>query len=281
MPRSLKLPVGFAPSNLRKSSTPSRSESVRRAQERRRPLAERDDRRRVADGQAVAIALDQRGHAALLSRPAQARSRLTPSRARRRRGRRRRAGRDGAPAHLGQLRRSRRARRRRRSAASRAGRRAARRRRPTGTWISRATETSCAASRRRRARARRAGRRPRGGGRTASAARPAGAARACASRRRSGGSRCRRADDADHVRDDGGRGLDPAGARAFERDLADRVALEHDRVERALDRRERVVPVDERRADAHVELCRPRASPRRRAGRPSRARAPGGDVEPA
>ena len=45
----------------------------------------------------------------------------------------------------------------------------------------------------------------------------------------------------DHVGDDGRRRLDPACAGALERDLADRVALQHDGVERALDRRERVV----------------------------------------
>ena len=62
-----------------------------------------------------------------------------------------------------------------------------------------------------------------------------------------------RADDGDHVGDDGRRRLDPAGAGAFERDLADRVALQHHRVERSLDRGERVVAVDERRADADVD----------------------------
>ena len=46
-----------------------------------------------------------------------------------------------------------------------------------------------------------------------------------------------------------------AGARALERDLADRVALEHHRVERALDGGERMVAVDERRADAHVDVA--------------------------
>ena len=73
------------------------------------------------------------------------------------------------------------------------------------------------------------------------------------------------------------RGLDPAGPGPFERDLADRVALEHDGVERALDRRERVVRVDERRPDPDVDAvagerraaeqlhaaCRARARPRR------------------
>ena len=58
----------------------------------------------------------------------------------------------------------------------------------------------------------------------------------------------------DHVGDDRRRRLDPAGAGALERDLADRVSLQHDRVERALDRGERVVPVDEGGPDAHVEL---------------------------
>ena len=62
-----------------------------------------------------------------------------------------------------------------------------------------------------------------------------------------------RPDDGDHVGDDRRRGLDAAGARPFERDLADRVALQHDRVEGALDRGQRMVAVDERRADAHVD----------------------------
>ena len=47
---------------------------------------------------------------------------------------------------------------------------------------------------------------------------------------------------------------EPARARPLERDLANRVALEHHRVERALDRGERVVPVDESRANPHVDL---------------------------
>ena len=62
-----------------------------------------------------------------------------------------------------------------------------------------------------------------------------------------------RPDDRDHVRDDGRRRLDPACARALERDLADRVALQHDGVERALDGGERVVAVDEGGADADVD----------------------------
>ena len=61
--------------------------------------------------------------------------------------------------------------------------------------------------------------------------------------------------DADHVRDDRRGGLDAAGARPLERDLADRVALEHDRVEGAVDRSERVVPLDERRPDADVDAA--------------------------
>ena len=58
-----------------------------------------------------------------------------------------------------------------------------------------------------------------------------------------------------HVGDHGGGGLDPAGAGPLERDLADRVALQHHGVERALDGGERMVAVDERRADAHVDLA--------------------------
>ena len=62
-----------------------------------------------------------------------------------------------------------------------------------------------------------------------------------------------RPDDGDHVGDDGRGRLEPACARALERDLADRVALQHDGVERALDRGERVATVDERRADTDVD----------------------------
>ena len=63
----------------------------------------------------------------------------------------------------------------------------------------------------------------------------------------------RRADDRDHVGDDGGGRLDAAGARALERDLADGVALEHDGVEGARDRGERMLPVDEGGLHADVE----------------------------
>ena len=73
---------------------------------------------------------------------------------------------------------------------------------------------------------------------------------------------------ADHVGDDRGGRLDAARAGPLEHDLADRVALEHDRVERALDRRERMVAVDERRMDADVDARRRRAWPRRSAERP-------------
>ena len=71
-----------------------------------------------------------------------------------------------------------------------------------------------------------------------------------------------RPDHADHVGDDGRRGLHASRAGPLERDLADGVALEHDRVERALDRGERMVAVDERRPDADVE---PPVDERRRA----------------
>ena len=70
-----------------------------------------------------------------------------------------------------------------------------------------------------------------------------------------------RADDGDHVGDDRRRRLDAAGAGPLERDLADRVALQHHRVECALDRGERVVAVDERRADAHVDAVADEARP--------------------
>src|SRR5215207_3716057 len=54
----------------------------------------------------------------------------------------------------------------------------------------------------------------------------------------------RRADDADHIRDDSRGRLDAAGAGPLEGDLADRVPLEHDRVEGAFDRRKRMTAVD-------------------------------------
>ena len=66
--------------------------------------------------------------------------------------------------------------------------------------------------------------------------------------------RPRGADDADEVRDDGGRGLDAAGTRSLERDLADRIALEHHGVERAVDRGERMRALDECRLHPHVDL---------------------------
>ena len=74
--------------------------------------------------------------------------------------------------------------------------------------------------------------------------------------------------------DDDRRGrLEAAGARALEGDLADRVALQHHRVEGPLDGGERVVPVDERGLDAHVVAAVRRASPRRRGAPSSPARA--------
>ena len=79
--------------------------------------------------------------------------------------------------------------------------------------------------------------------------------------------RSRGADDADHVGDDRRRGLEPAGTRPFERDLADRVALEHHRVERTVHGGERMVAVDECRLHAHVE---PFVDERRRAHQPDR-----------
>ena len=53
----------------------------------------------------------------------------------------------------------------------------------------------------------------------------------------------------------------PPAPGAFEHDLADRVPLQHHGVEGALDRRERMMPVDERGADADVDRARRRASP--------------------
>jgi len=61
-----------------------------------------------------------------------------------------------------------------------------------------------------------------------------------------------RPEHADQVGDDGGRRLDPAGTRAFEHQLTDRVPLQHDGVERAHDRGERMLQGDECGADAHV-----------------------------
>ena len=128
---------------------------------------------------------------------------------------------------------------------------------------------------RRPGRARPAGRRPRAGSRTASASRPAGSRGSS----RHAASFCRKpgAHRPDHARDVGDhrrRGLDAAGARAFERDLANRVALQHHGVERAVDLRERMLLVDERRLDAHVVAGRRRGARRRRDGSPCRARAP-------
>ena len=74
-----------------------------------------------------------------------------------------------------------------------------------------------------------------------------------------------RADDAHHVGDHRRGGLDPACARPGERDLADRVPLEHDGVERALDRRERMMAVDERGPNADVDAL---VDQRRRADEP-------------
>ena len=47
----------------------------------------------------------------------------------------------------------------------------------------------------------------------------------------------------------------PPAPGPFERDLADRVALQHHGVERALHGGQRVVPVDEGRMDANVDLA--------------------------
>ena len=47
----------------------------------------------------------------------------------------------------------------------------------------------------------------------------------------------------------------PPAPGPFERDLADRIALQHDGVERAVDLGERMLLVDERRLDADVEAA--------------------------
>ena len=62
-----------------------------------------------------------------------------------------------------------------------------------------------------------------------------------------------RADDADHVGDHRRCRLDAACAGTVERDLPDRVALQHHGVERALDARKRMATVDECRMHANVD----------------------------
>src|SRR5581483_5146867 len=63
-----------------------------------------------------------------------------------------------------------------------------------------------------------------------------------------------RSDDRDQVGNDRRGRLHPTGPWPLERDLPDRVALEHHRVEGALDGGERVVPVDKGGPDADVDL---------------------------
>ena len=60
-------------------------------------------------------------------------------------------------------------------------------------------------------------------------------------------------DDAHGVCNDGGRRLRAARTGPFERDLADRVALDHHRVERAVDGGERMRALHESRLDADVD----------------------------
>ena len=96
IPRSLKLPVGFWPSTLKyRLAQPERLAEAARVDERRRALAERDDRRRVGDGQELAVALDElragvagRGHGRP-SRRLGSRRRTAPRRILTRRGARR------------------------------------------------------------------------------------------------------------------------------------------------------------------------------------------------
>ena len=74
-----------------------------------------------------------------------------------------------------------------------------------------------------------------------------------------------RADDAHHVGDHRRGGLDPACARPGERDLPDRVPLDHDGVEGTFDRRERMMAVDERGTNTDVDAL---VDQRRRADEP-------------
>ena len=91
-----------------------------------------------------------------------------------------------------------------------------------------------------------------------------------------------RPDDAHHVGDHGRGRLDPARARPLERDLADRVALEHDGVEGPFGRRERMVAIDEGGADADVDAPvdqrRRTHEPHHRVGRTRRGDVLGGDL---
>ena len=67
--------------------------------------------------------------------------------------------------------------------------------------------------------------------------------------------RAGRADDADEVGDDCGCRLDPAGARPAERDLADRIALQHHGIRASLYTGQRMGLLDERRLHADVDRC--------------------------
>ena len=71
-------------------------------------------------------------------------------------------------------------------------------------------------------------------------------------RRRRRGRRDHRADD---VAEHRARRLRPAGARPAQRDLGDRLRLDRHGVERAVDRRERVAAVEERRVDADADAA--------------------------
>ena len=224
----------------------ARSDSRARVHERRRALAERQGR-------------SERGHAHPSS--ATPRSETTGQRQR-------------AAVHLGEL--AERAERLGERAHARLVRDDVQRGAVAVRMLQRGARSRCRArrARRRRARARPGGPRRAGGSRTASGCRPAGSFGSW----RHAASFCRKpvpivpitlamsAITADAV-------SMPAGARALERDLADRVALQHHRVERAVDLRERMLLVDERRAGRARRPARRRAAPRRRAGSPCRARA--------
>ena len=129
IPRSLKLPVGFCPSTLRyRFPQPERLPETARVDERRRALAERHDRRRVGDGEELAVALDEAGarrvgraHVAISPRSG-SRRRMAPRRILRRP--------DGRGAAIDRPRASCRPRSSRARAQSRRGRRARPRRSP-------------------------------------------------------------------------------------------------------------------------------------------------------
>ena len=170
MPRSLKLPVGFAPSNLKYSSTPSFSDSRPRADQRRAALPERES--------AACRARPAGGRHSGRSRPSELRHATIGDDGKRER--RRRTSSSAVIAASASA-----------SEPSRASWVTTCTAAPSPFWCCsrRAIEISRSAScDGRRARARPGGRRPKGGSTTASGARPAAGAATRATPRRSGGS---------------------------------------------------------------------------------------------